>query len=125
MSQHLQINGKTILLRSESGAVVADADPPNVTAPAAASIFGSGGHAMGFFYWTATAVAGGTVDLILWVWDAALGIWVKAKSYPNVVANDFFSAEVYNCSQLCWQISNPQGTVGTAFRLRGFAKNAR
>ena len=57
--------------------------------------------------------------------SAALGIWVKAKSYPNVVANDFFSAEVYNCSQLCWQISNPQGTVGTAFRLRGFAKNAR
>lgn len=125
MSLHLQINGKTILLRSESGAVVADADPPNVTAPAPASIFGSGGHAVGFFYWTATGVAGGTVDLIIWVWDAALGIWVKAKTYLNVGANDFFDAEVYNCSQLCWQISNPQGAVGTDFRLRGFAKNAR
>lgn len=123
--QQLQINGRTVLLRSKVGAFTPDASPPTVAAPADAEIFASGGHDEGVFYWTATAVAGGTVDLTLWVWDGGVGIWVKAKSYLSVAPNDFFDAPVYNVSQLFWELTGTTGTIGTDFRLRGFAKSKR
>ena len=117
----LQINGKTIAIRTKTGATVADANPPTILAPAETEIIDSGGHNVAVLYWTGVGTVTGTVDIVQWIRDTTNNLWVKVKTYAGILANDWFSVDVYGVSRMFFEISNPTGAVGTEFKLRGFA----
>ena len=120
--QKLNRNTRFITIRSETGAIAADATVPP-TSVVEADRFDPDGSDEVVFYWDAGTSPAGTLDFQLYVLDGIVGVnkWILATAVAGVAPNALSTLKCKGASQCHLVVSGASGGNGDALIIRAHA----
>jgi hypothetical protein len=113
MPNQLSKNNRFSQVRSQSGAVANDAQPPLPASLGDAQRLDSDGAPIVLAYWTGTGETG-TLTLQLWILDGLAGKFVKADEVTGVAPNVLAQLKAHGASQAIVAIAGAGGASGSS-----------